>query len=123
MDYKGPERRKFKRIKNPLMCGFRIRAHKAGQPQSAYHEVDVRDLGAGGLFFYFDESLHVGELIDIEISFAAAKKPVECVGQIVRIEGIERGGLTLVAAAFVEIDKEERRLLDTVIQKFSGDQK
>lgn len=119
--YKGPERRKFRRIKDPLMVGFRIRAHKSGEARSSYHEVDVRDLGAGGLFFYFDQSLVEGELIDIEISFAAAKEPVECVGRVLRMEGVERGGLVLVAAEFVEIKPDEQVLLNQVIERFSND--
>lgn len=118
MNYKGDERRKYKRVKKPFIVGFQVRPHSPGLDDfSGWDMVATLDLGAGGILFYYDRKLEVGSYLDLRINFSVARPPIKCVGKVIRIEEPHCGYMFLVAVVFTEIDEKDQLALNDVVEK------
>ncbi len=66
--YKGQERRKYKRIEKPYMARFQIRSDEAQEMESDdWDSVTLRNLSAGGTYFFHKKDLGIGTLLDLKI--------------------------------------------------------
>lgn len=85
--YKGQDRRKYKRTKKVHTVSFRIRPDEAQKTvSSSWNTVSSIDLSAGGVLINHDKELAVGSTVDLQINISESTTPINCVGQIVRIE-------------------------------------
>jgi len=119
--YKGPERRRYKRIKKPFLAQFREKSpetmpkESVGQP---WHMVTVRNLGGGGSLFNYDKKLNVNSLIDMNITFPTSKFPITTLCKITRIESDPGSVIFKHAASFVRIEEMQRGMIDSMAENF-----
>lgn len=72
-------------------------------------EVETNDLSCGGVAFFTDHSLQVGELFEIVVPVTS--EPLVVKGEILRIRPSDKGGSILYAAKFIELCNDEETLL------------
>ncbi len=73
-------------------------------------EIESNDLSAGGIAFYTDHSLQVGEQLEVVIPVTSEPLVVTC--QVLRMRPTERAAVPLMyAAKFVDLCNDEETLL------------
>lgn len=114
--YKGPERRKYIRIYDHFLVCYPTRSWvQQGIIPAGWNLVISENLSAGGALFYSVGRPDIHSLIDLRIFFPAHKKPVKCVGKVIRVE--EKNVLEdmkLVAVSFVEIKDREKSMIEKI---------
>ncbi|MCX7971241.1 MAG: PilZ domain-containing protein, partial [Negativicutes bacterium] len=75
--------------------------------------VTLRDLSAGGLAFYFRRGILVGSKVGVRFDQLADGRGLVCSGLVTRVRRRPaRGGpMYIVAVTFVDVDREQRKLL------------
>jgi len=116
--YKGQERRRYKRIEKPYRARFKIRSDEA-QEMEAYDwdSVTLLDLSAGGTAFFCNKGLGIGTLLHLKIDVSKSTLTMNCLGKIIRIEQPQPNSMFRIAAEFTEIDKQEKAIINTTIEK------
>ncbi|MDD4957316.1 MAG: PilZ domain-containing protein [Candidatus Omnitrophica bacterium] len=117
--YKGPERRKYKRVQGPFHVDFKSLTPE-GQA-NAFCGTDIigaHDVGAGGIRFKSKNPVNPGALVYLQISFPLFTSPVNCIGRVLRVDQLSYSKWYFVAAVFTEITTEEREKLDTAIETY-----
>jgi hypothetical protein len=117
--YKGPERRRYKRITRNFVANFKLRLLEGQEDHGAgWNMVTIKNLGAGGALFNYDREMEMDSVIDMKINFPLSPVPLTCAGKVIRIE--KTGGSTLVriAAVFVEIEDSVKETINSAAEKF-----
>ncbi len=84
--YKYREKRKYKRTWQQYMARFRIRSDEAQEMESDdWDSVTLRNLSAGGTYFFHKKDLGIGTLIDLKIDVPKAILIINCVGKVIRV--------------------------------------
>ena len=111
--FKGPERRKYKRIKVHFIAKFRIKPRKSGDMPSGggWVMVTLENLSAGGILFNYDKKIKVGTVVSLSITFPTLATPINCLGKIIRIEELAYSSVFHIAAIFIKIDKREKEVI------------
>ncbi len=116
--YEGTERRKYKRIEKPYMARFQIKQYKESEISSAeWDMVALKDLSAGGVFFYSSKNLGIGSPLDLKIDLSTTTPSVECVGTVIRIKKQQYTSIFGIAAAFTKIGAQEKEMINTTVEK------
>ncbi|MBD3379778.1 MAG: hypothetical protein GF408_04880 [Candidatus Omnitrophica bacterium] len=116
--YKGPERRKYKRIRKRYIMRFSVRPHTEEDEGSRWDMVALVDIGAGGALFYYNEKIEKDSILDLKINFAPERDPIECTAQVVRVEELEYSYMFLVAVNFQDISDEDKLMLIDAAEQF-----
>lgn len=116
-NFKGKERREYKRIKKHFIAKFRVE-HKGEPTSGSWEMVTVENLGAGGVLFNYDKKIEVGSLLDLKINFPGLKDPIECEGKVVRIEEMPHPCLFRIATVFIKLDEGQRGIINKVAEAF-----
>ena len=117
--YNGSERRAYKRIRKHFIAKFRSRPRDAQEKTSAdWNMVTIYDLGAGGTLFNYNKRLEIGSLLNLEIKFPISETPIRGVVKIIRIEEPSKAFILHIAAVFVEIDKEQKEIINKAAEGF-----
>ena len=72
-------------------------------------EVETNDLSCGGVAFFTDHSLQMGELFEIVIPVTS--EPLVVRGEILRMRPSDKGGSILYASKFIDLCNDEETLL------------
>jgi len=110
--YKGPERRKCKRIKRQFMARFRE------EFSDGWDMVTVCNFGAGGVLFNYNKKVELGTIMDFKINFPMAEKSIPCKGKSIRIEEPFKSHVYHIAAEFIEIDRKDSELVNNAAEDF-----
>lgn len=89
---------RFKSLIYPLTGGWRGR-----------REVESNDLSCGGVAFFTDHSLQVGERLELVIPVTSQPLVLQC--QVLRLRPAERASSVLYAAKFVDMCEDEETIL------------
>ena len=119
--YKGPERRKYKRIKGHFIAKFQIKPRKSGDVPSGggWVMVTLENLSAGGILFNYDKKIKVGTIVSLSITFPLLATPINCLGKIIRIEELAYSPVFHIAAIFIKIDKREKETIRKAAERTS----
>ena len=111
--YDGIERRKYQRVEKPIIISFRIRPDNDQEMASSeWDMVGVNDMSVGGLFFNSSYNIQYGTVLDLKIGFSTSSTPVKCTGMVIRVKKLPHTSIFGIAAAFMEIDEEEKELVN-----------
>jgi hypothetical protein len=111
--YNGQERRKYKRIEKPYKSTFRVINFKNLDMSTAGLDiVDLKDISAGGASFNYNENLGIDSFLDLKIYMSASKRPLHCIGKIIRIEQPQPDSKFRTATEFTEISEEEKEMIN-----------
>jgi len=116
--YDGAERRKYQRVEKPIIIRFRIRPiNDQEMASSEWDMVGVNDMSVGGLFFNSSYNIQNGTVLDIKIGFSTSSTPVMCTGMVTRVKKQPHTSIFGIAAAFMEIEEEEKELVNTFVHE------
>ena len=79
---------------------------------SEWDMVGVNDMSVGGLFFNSSYNIQNGTVLDLKIGFPTSSTPVKCSGMVIRVKKLPYTSIFGIAAAFMEIDEEEKELVN-----------
>ena len=110
-------KREYKRIDKPLTLWLRIRPDEAQELHTdGWNRTVTKNIGAGGVFFHYNENLIIGSLIDLIINLTKTSPPVSCIGKIIRTKKHVNNPIYDIAIVFTEIDNQEKELINKVIE-------
>ncbi len=116
------ERRKYQRLEKPVIIRFRIRPNNNQEmASSGWDMVGVNDLSAGGLFFNSSNNIQNGTVLDLKIGFSTSSTPVMCTGMVTRVKKHPHTHTSIfgIAAAFMEIEENEKELINRYVNETS----
>ncbi len=100
------------------MARLRVKQYEGlGISSFEWDMVALKDLSAGGAFFYYSKYLGLGSLLDLRIDVSTAMPTVKCAGKITRIEQSLAPSLIRIATEFTEIDEKEKEIINTSVEK------
>lgn len=112
------EKREYKRVEKPFVVNLRIRPDEAQEiDSSGWDKVAVKDLGAGGIFFYHNKNLRIGSLVDLKIDIPKTSTPIHCVGKINRIKEHQNSPIFDIVVVFSEINDHEREIINKAVEE------
>ena len=106
LDRDGGDMRKNLRV----LVSFKSLIYPVTGRWKGRREIESNDLSAGGIAFYTDHSLQVGEQLEVVIPVTSEPLVVTC--QVLRMRPTERAAVPLMyAAKFVDLCNDEETLL------------
>ena len=114
-DYKGPDRRQFKRIKKPF--SLRMQVQGAGAFEN-WDIVLIKDISRVGLSFTLDKLIKMDTHLNLKINFGYESGTIECVGKVTRIKEFPKSKIFEIGVAFVDINKKDSDLIDEAAVEF-----
>ena len=115
--HRGIERRKHKRIQKPFVVRFQVKSQEAGKKVLDWDVGAMLNLGAGGALFYCNKKLKIDSFLNLKIDFPAYKKPINCVGKVIRAERLHHAHVFLVATVFTNIGAKEKEILNKIAEE------
>jgi hypothetical protein len=113
------ERRQYKRIKKNFVTRFQLKGERPRKQKTENWEMVItQNLSAGGVLFNYDKEIQAGSKIDLLVNFPQAKHPINCTGQVIRIDRNTNISLLKVAASFVDIDEEDKHAISRAAEEF-----
>ncbi len=117
---KNQERRKYERIEKPYMARFHVKQYQGLEISSAeWDMVALKDLSAGGTFFYSSKNLGIDSLLDLKIDVSTDSPPIKCVGMVLRVKKQEHTSIFGIAAAFMEIGAQDKGMINKTAAEIS----
>jgi hypothetical protein len=114
------ERRKYKRMENPVMVRFRSIPLVAKKMVSTDCDaVAVKNLGVGGMLFDYNKNLELDSLLEFEIDISKSTPTINCVGKIIHIEKLQPTSLFRIEIKFTNIREQEKELISKAIEENS----
>jgi hypothetical protein len=114
----GQKRRKYRRLEKLFRARFRVKQYEGLEmPSAEWDIVPVRNISAGGLAFNYTKNLGFNSLLDFKIDISLFSAAINCVGKIIRVEEPQSHSMYRIATEFTEIDKQEKEMLNTTIEK------
>ncbi len=126
--YNDLERRKYKRIEltkrknkkivSPYIARFRVKQYE-GQEMSSpdWDIVAVKNLSAGGMVYDYNKNLELDSLLYLKIDLFKSIPVINCIGRVVRSEKHLANSRFRIAAEFIEIDEQEKEMINTTVEK------
>ena len=119
MIYGGPERRRYRRIKEPFILEFQIKVKSSdAHDPDGWATVGAQDLSAGGVLFNSLREVTEGTSLDFKIDYREFKDPVVCSGKVLRIDAFPDAHIWGIAAEFTDISSEDRRKIVMAAKEF-----
>ncbi len=110
--------RKYTRIEKPFSSRFRAAQYEGREsPFPDWDSVALKNLSAGGMLINCNKNLDIDSLLDIEIDMSESTPSINCVGKIIRIKVSEHDSLFDIAIKFIEIDKQEREMINITAEQ------
>ncbi len=114
----GQEIRKYKRTWKQYMARLKIRSDEAQEMESYdWDSVILRNLSAGGTYFFHQKDLGIGTLVDLKIEVPKAIFIINCVGEIVRSDKPHSTSMFCFAIKFVNIGEQEKEAINTSVEE------
>ncbi|MCA9733160.1 MAG: PilZ domain-containing protein [Deferribacteres bacterium] len=116
------QRRRFFRVATRLRIAFAFLGIEEGKRQKIIHSTFTKNISGGGLYFYFENPLQVGEILPLEVFLPDEEKPIEAKGRIVRRDTIKKPDIMLNAYGinFEKIQESDRTTLITFLNRIQG---
>lgn len=77
----------------------------------------TKDISAGGLAFFSDESLLVGSILELRIEVPDGEPPIECLAKVTRVyKADEKGRYNIIAISFLDISSAQRARLNRYVE-------
>ncbi len=100
------------------MARFRIRSDEAQEMESyEWDSVILRNLSAGGTYFFHKKDLGIGTLIDLKIEVPKAILIINCVGKVIRIDKPKSFSVFNIAIKFIDIEEQEKEAINTSVEE------
>jgi hypothetical protein len=115
--FKGQERRKYKRIEKPYMVRFRVKKYLGLEmPSADWDIVNVKNLSAGGILFFYNINLGFDSLLDLKIDVKSTLI-INCVGKIIRIYRSPPTSTFGIAIKFIDIGEQEKEVISKALEE------
>lgn len=116
--FAGTEKRKYRRIKKPIVARFQILNEKGdGGIFPGWDMVNVQDLGAGGIRFNYDDTIEADSRLEFKINFPSLEKPIECRGTVLRAQKEPNSSRVRIASVFTDISDAEKMEIEKFAEK------
>lgn len=109
--YRTENSRRYKRLK----ADYLVKHHIPGFPELA-RVSNIKDISAGGLRFWTDQSFPEGALINLNILIPALNRQILALGRIRRVRRSPSGNVDYVAVSFIELSRDDRKALNDFIE-------
>lgn len=76
----------------------------------------TKNISAGGLLFFSNESLLAGAILEIKIELPDGLDPIECLARVVRSEETDQENIYNIAACFLDMTSAQRVRLDRYVE-------
>ncbi|MBU1871792.1 MAG: PilZ domain-containing protein [Candidatus Omnitrophica bacterium] len=131
MEYTGPEKRKYKRIKRPFTARVRFLNEKIEplerpvKEDSNWDVVIIKDISAGGISFSYVEKIPIGSTLEFSIMLPFARDPIHCFGRVCRVDGADSNKpemkfqIYVIAASFIEISPANQKAISEYAREIS----
>ena len=120
MDYSGPEKRRARRIKKPLVLDIR---RPSDPPEKEWGISTVKDLSATGVSFRTDEEFKQGESLMVRVTVLRNVPPVECKATVMRIQPLKNDEYKFeIGLTFVGLTLHDTEWLARAVKSFSSDE-
>jgi len=106
------ERRNFPRIERSYILSYRVVSPDETGPEQV---TVTKNISESGISFECEEQLHLSDVINLKIKVPGLEQVLEVMGTIVRAEKLERGNRYAVGMQFLNINKNTRNLLRTLV--------
>lgn len=110
------ERRKYPRIVKPYLVRFRVKPlGNRGVVSGDWDMVAVANLGADGIFYYAQEIMEVGTILDLKIAISLSFSII-CTGKVIRVK--KHPGISLIGYAieFTNIKEHTRNIINSIVE-------
>jgi hypothetical protein len=115
------ERRIYKRIEKEYTARLRVKQYKGTEISFAeWDMISLKNLGAGGAYFFYKKDLGIGTLLDLEIDAPKSKSAIKCVGEITRIDKPLPTSMFCIAIRFIDIGEQEKETIHTTVEETLG---
>ncbi|MBC8548833.1 MAG: PilZ domain-containing protein [Candidatus Brocadiales bacterium] len=112
------EKRKDVRRVKPYIVSFRAKPDETLNIVSkGWDMVTVNNFSAGGAFFYAENNLGVGTILDLKIGFSRSHPSLICVGKVVRMKRRLGTSTFGFAIKFTEVDDQAKIIIDNTVDK------
>ncbi len=102
------------------MARFKIRSDEAQEMESdGWDSVTLHNLSAGSAAFFYNKDLGIGTLLDLKIDVSKSTPTINCVGKIIRIDKTRHTSMFCIAVFFIDIGKQEKKLINKEILEYS----
>jgi len=95
------ERRKHLRAKRVLSIQYRINKSKTKKPDKAWSLSTTEDMSLGGLSFYTDRELRVGDILETKVVMSGILDIFSGYAKVVRVERKREAAHFLIGVKFV----------------------
>ncbi|MFC1699428.1 PilZ domain-containing protein [Candidatus Omnitrophota bacterium] len=116
-----PERRTFPRLDAKIHVHYKVVKQKTGQSRGGYQATEytrnTQDIGAGGLLFISETVLPVGTVLEVRIDLPDAKRPIQCLCRVLRVEEVVVNKIFELAVCFLDIAGADRNRLNKYIEQ------
>ena len=122
MEYKGPEKRRYKRMRRSFTARVRVYQGAAKTAESSKWDiVTIRNLSASGISFNYNKKIALGTLIELNITLPIGPKPIRCLGQVCRIDETQSDRMQIpifgIAIRFIEIEEDKKEAINKLVSK------
>lgn len=120
MEYKGSEKRKYKRIKHSFTARIRLYQGAVNSEQSGkWNIVTIRNLSAAGISFNYNKKIALGTLIELNITLPIGPKPIHCLAEVCRIDESQSDRVRIpvfgIAVRFIEIESDKKEAINKLV--------
>ena len=106
------------------MARLRIKQYEGLEISSSeWDMVALRDLSAGGVFFYSSQNLGIDSLLNLKIDVSTDSSPIECVGIVLRVKKQQYTSIFGIAAAFMEIGAQDKEMINKTAAEISRNER
>ena len=119
MDYPGPEKRRAKRIKKPLVLDIR---RPSDPPEKEWAISTVKDLSVTGVSFRTDEEFKQGESLVVRITVLRNVPPIECKATVMRVQPLKDEYKYEIGLTYVGLTLHDTEWLARAVKSFSSDE-
>ena len=95
---------------------FILRAAPLGEEPPRWSFVTIHNLSSTGVLFTYDKPVYEGMRLRLKIDFP--DRVIECLGRVVRLDGIREGAARDVAAHLEGVSSGDRGFLEGFVQEF-----
>ncbi|MFC1631223.1 ATPase, T2SS/T4P/T4SS family [Candidatus Omnitrophota bacterium] len=116
-----PERRTFPRLDAKIHVHYKVVKQKTEQSRGGYQTTEytrnTNNIGSGGLLFISDTALPPGTVLELSIDLPDAKRPIQCLCRVLRIEEVIVNKIFELAVCFLDIAGADRNRLNKYIEQ------
>ncbi len=79
------------------------------------HVTNIKDISAGGVRFWTEESVESGELLQMKVLLPPIGRVLHVLGKVRRVHYVEKSGIYYVGVSFYQMKAEDQQALDNFV--------